>query len=158
MKKYSTTIIGVLLIVIIVVAVFTLMPHHPKLHSTGGIAVSQWKYSGYQDPKSAILSAAAAFRKNDGQVLVDALTPELRKEWEFNAQPAMQKNNKTLAQLIAARAPGAAADATIHIVKQQVLNDRWTLVVVKITAGDKSQTLTVVLRKIDGEWKVDDFE
>jgi hypothetical protein len=28
----------------------------------------------------------------------------------------------------------------------------------QITAGGKSQTLTVVLRKIDGEWKVDDFE
>ena len=157
MRKYSTTIIGVLAIIVIVVAAFRLMPHRPTLQSSVDIPVSQWKYSGYQNPKSAILSMAAAIHKDDGQVLVDSLTPELRKGWEFNAQPAMQKNNKTLAQLISAHAP-QAADATIHIVKQQVLSDRWARVIVKVSAGGKQQTLTVVLRKIDGEWKVDDFQ
>jgi hypothetical protein len=158
MKKYLSIVIGVLAIMIIIFAVSQLIPHHPKLPSTGDIPVSQWKYAGYQNPKSTILSAAAALRKDNGQVFVDSLTPELRRYFEFGWQPAMQKNNKTLAQLVSAHAPHVAADATIRIVKEHVLNDKWAYASVKISAGGKQQTFAVVLRKVDGEWKVDDFE
>jgi hypothetical protein len=89
---------------------------------------------------------------------VDSLTPEERKFWEFSVQGAMQKNHKTLAQLISADAPRVTADASMHIIKQHVLNDKWAYILVKVTEGDKHRTLTVVLRKIDGEWKMDEFE
>ena len=157
MNKYLASIIALLAVVVIGGAAFMLIPRHPKPHASG-IPPSQWKLSGYENPKSTILSAAAAIRNDDGQAFVDALTPEFRKYFEFCMQPAMQKDNKTLAQLISARAPHVAPDATIHIIKQKVLSDRWAQAVVKISAGGKSQTLSVALRNIDGQWKVDSLQ
>lgn len=158
MRKYSTTIIGVLAIIVIAVVVYKMMPHRLPNHSANNIPVSECKYLGYQTPKSAIVSAAAAYRKDNGQAFVDSLSPEERKYFEFVWQRAMQKSNKTLAQLVFTRLPRVTADATIDIGKQKVLTDRWAVMTVKISAGGKHETFTVVLKKIDGEWKVDSIE
>ena len=159
MQKHATTIIGVLAIVVIAVAVYRLVPHRPAVrHSANEIPASQWKDRGEKDPKSAIISASAAVRKGDAQTLVDFFTPELRKSWEFGAQDAMQKQNKTLAQLLSTHFPKTPGDAEIQIVKLQPLGDKWARAIIKVSAGGKPQTLTVVLRKIDGAWKIDDFQ
>lgn len=154
-KKIAIAVVAV--IVIAAVAIFVI--RRPVPLSRKEFSTSQWRFCGYHDPKSSILSASAALRDHDGQTLVDSMTPDLRIQLEFRAQTAMQKQNKTLAQLLSGYVHGSLnRNIEIHFVKQQIVDDTWALVVIKVIVEGKANTLSLTMRKINGEWKVDDID
>ena len=118
------------------------------------MARAAWAYSGYDDPKSAVLTFLHAIRQADGEQILAGCTPELQQNFQLHFGKQAQAKGKSLSEFLADELPARLKSTTgIRILSQlQVAADRIEFRVLAL--GEKGEH-QIVVRKIDDEWKVD---
>ncbi len=152
-KMKTAVISGV--VVLLAVGTTTAVIQHQHLLTTGNdVSRAAWVFSGYGDPKSAMLTFLHAIRQADGEQILAACTPELQQEFQKRFEKQMRAAGKTLGEFLAQDAPARFQSTTgIRIIELlPVSADRITLRVLALGEG-KEHPVTV--RKIGDEWKVD---
>jgi hypothetical protein len=149
-------LMGALILVVAAATIFVVR-HGSGAPARNTFSKTEWKFHGYQDPKSTVLSVSAVALEGDGQAVIKSITPELRKRLEFDLGPTMREQGRTLAQLLASYAPRIFGQNTgIRFVEQKFLGDDRALIKVHFDGGLGDHSL--VLKKMNQEWKLDDFQ
>ena len=141
--------------VLLAVGTTTLVIQHQHHQTTrNDVARAAWTFSGYGDPKSAMMSFLWAIRQADGEQIVAACSPELQQTFQKHIEKQMRESGKSLGEFLAQDAPARFNTTTgIRILELlPVSTDRITLRVLALGEG-KEHPITV--RKIGDEWKVD---
>ena len=81
--------------------------HQHHLATRNDVARTAWTYSGYGDPKSALLSFLYAIRQADGEQILAACTPGLQQTFQKHFEKQMQASGKSLGEFLSQDAPPA---------------------------------------------------
>jgi RNA polymerase sigma factor (sigma-70 family) len=124
------------------------------------VSRAAWVFSGYDDPKSAVLTFLYAIRQADGEQILAGCTPELQQNFQQNFGKQAQAKGKTLSEFLADELPARLKSTTgIRILSQlPVAADRIEFRVLALgeraPLGGKGEH-QITVRKIGDEWKVD---
>ncbi len=132
--------------------------HH--VATRNDVSRAAWIFSGYDDPKSAVLTFLHAIRQADGEQILAGCTPELQQNFQQNFGKQAQAKGKTLSEFLADELPARLKSTTgIRILSQlPVAADRIEFRVLALgerpPLGGKGEH-QITVRKIGDEWKVD---
>jgi RNA polymerase sigma factor (sigma-70 family) len=127
--------------------------HH--LATRNDVSRASWAYSGYGDPKSAMMSFLWAIRQADGEQILAACSPGLQQTFQKHFEKQMRASGKSLGEFLATDAPPRFNSTTgIRILEQKPASeDRITL---RVLALGEQKEHQITVRKIADEWKVDE--
>ncbi len=128
--------------------------HQRHVATRNDVPRTSWVFSGYSDPKSAMLTFLYAVRQADGEQILAGCTPELQQNFQQNFGKQAQAKGKTLSEFLADELPARLKSTTgIRILSQlPVAADQIEFRVLAL--GEKGEH-QITVRKIDDEWKVD---
>jgi RNA polymerase sigma factor (sigma-70 family) len=129
--------------------------YHHHVATRNDVSRAAWVFSGYGDPKSAMLTFLYAIRQADGEQILAACSPGLQQTFQKHFEKQMQASGKTLGEFLAHDAPPRFNSTTgIHIIELlPVSADRITL---RVLALGEQKEHQITVRKIGDEWKVDE--
>jgi RNA polymerase sigma factor (sigma-70 family) len=129
--------------------------HQHHVATRNDVPRAAWVFSGYGDPKSAMLTFLYAIRQADGEQILAGCTPELQQTFQKHFEKQMKDSGKTLGEFLAHDAPPRFNSTTgIRILEQKSASeDRITLRVLDLGEQKEHQ---ITVRKIGDEWKVDE--
>ena len=114
-----------------------------------------WAFAGYDNPKSAIITFLWAMREGDGKTVVASVSPTLLQKVQKEREQQMRIQGKSLADIYSQKGPKEMASVTgIRVLSQNAVSDAEIVVEILSLGEEKQRTLTV--KRIAGEWKIDD--
>jgi hypothetical protein len=151
-KKSIIGIISAVLVACVITAVVLIFCHHrvdfPK---------SSWASVGHADAPSALATVLDAASRGDGQKILDSISPALQQKFQKDFGAQMQQQGVSMADLISQVGAQFTAGITgFHIVSQRVVSDDRITLRVQLQ-GRPQGVSTFKMKKIGGEWKLDDF-
>jgi len=152
-KAKTVGVVGVgVLLVVGTTGVVIQRQHHPATRND--VFRASWAYSGYGDPKSAMMSFFWAIRQADGQQILEACSPGLQQTFQKHFEQQMRASGKPLGEFLAQDAPARFNSTTgIRILKQErAVEDTITL---RVFALGEQKEHRITVKKIGEEWKVD---
>ncbi len=108
-----------------------------------------WFAAGFDTPEAAIKSFMWAKSSGDIDTVLLAATPELRQQ-VFDAY----FRNKTKAQCQSALRDNVKNVNGVRILKETFLTQNWVTMQIHFEGPDQKSSTELILKKIDGEWKV----
>jgi hypothetical protein len=150
-KKLTIGIVSAVLAVCVIAAAVLIFFHHrvdfPK---------SSWASAGHADAPSALAALLDAASRGDGQKILDDITHGLQEKFQNDNGAQMQKMGVSMADLISQVGGQMTAGITgFHIVSQRVISD--DRINLRVQLQGKQGESTFKMKKIGGEWKLDDF-
>jgi RNA polymerase sigma factor (sigma-70 family) len=128
--------------------------HQHHLATRNDVSRAAWVFSGYGEPKSAMMSFLWAIRQADGEQILAACSPGLQQTFQKHFEKQMQASGKSLGEFLAQDTPPRFNSTTgIRILEQKpVSEDRITL---RVLALGEQKEHRITVKKIGEEWKVD---
>jgi RNA polymerase sigma factor (sigma-70 family) len=153
--KVKTAIVSGVVVLLAAGTTTVVIQHQHHLATRNDVARTAWTYSGYGDPKSALLSFLYAIRQADGEQILAACTPGLQQTFQKHFEKQMQASGKSLGEFLSQDAPPRFKSTMgIRIVEQKPASeDRITL---RVLALGEQKEHQITVRKIGDEWKVDE--
>ena len=153
--KLKTGIISAVIVVAVVTTTTTLViQHQHHLASQNDVSRDAWVFSGYGDPKSAMMSFLWAIRQADGEQILAACSPGLQQTFQKHFQEQMRASGKTLGEFLAQDTPPRFSTTTgIRILEQK--SDSEDQITLRLLALGEQKEHRITVKKIGEEWKVD---
>jgi len=153
--KLKTGIIGAVIVVAVATTTTNLViQHQHHLASRNDVSRDAWVFSGYGDPKSAMMSFLWAIRQADGEQILAACSPGLQQTFQKHFQEQMRASGKTLREFLAQDTPPRFNSTTgIRVLEQKRASEDQITLLVLALGEQKEHRITV--KKIGAEWKVD---
>jgi RNA polymerase sigma factor (sigma-70 family) len=158
--KAKTAIVSGVVVLLAVGTTTVVIQHQHHLATRNDVPRAAWVFSGYGDPKSAVLTFLYAIRQADGEQILAGCTPELQQNFQQNFGKQAQAKGKTLSEFLADELPARLKSTTgIRVLSQlPVAGDRIEFRVLALgeraPLGGKGEH-QITVRKIGDEWKVD---
>ena len=151
-KTAAVTVTAVILAIGTTTAVIQYQHH---VAARNDVSRAAWTYSGYGDPKSAMLTFLYAIRQADGEQILAACSPGLQQTFQKHFEKQMRASGKTLGEFLSQDTPPRFKSTMgIRIVEQKPASeDRITL---RVLALGEQKEHQITVRKIGDEWKVDE--
>ena len=152
--KAKTAIVSGVVVLLAAGTTTVVIQHQHHLATRNDVARTAWTYSGYGDPKSAMLTFLYAIRQADGEQILAACSPGLQQTFQKHFEKQMQASGKSLGEFLAQDTPPRFNSTTgIRILEQKpVSEDRITL---RVLALGEQKEHRITVKKIGEEWKVD---
>lgn len=117
---------------------------------------SSWADAGRADPPSSLATVLLDASQANGEKILADLSPEMQQKFQRQFGKQIKAQGITLADLMAQMGSHwASGVGGFHIISQQATAaDR---VVLRIQPQGKNGQETFVMKKTDGEWKLDDY-
>jgi len=153
--KLKTGIISAIIVVGVATTTTTLViQHQHHLASQNDFSRAAWAFSGYGEPKSAMMSFLWAIRQADGQQILAACSPGLQQTFQKHFQEQMRASGKTLGEFLAQDTPPRFSTTTgIRILEQK--SDSEDQITLRLLALGEQKEHRITVKKIGEEWKVD---
>ena len=153
--KLKTGIISAVIVVGVATTTTTLViQHQHHLASQNDVSRDAWVFSGYGDPKSAMMSFLWAIRQADGEQILAACSPGLQQTFQKHFQEQMRASGKTLGEFLAQDTPPRFSTTTgIRILEQK--SDSEDQITLRLLALGEQKEHRITVKKIGEEWKVD---
>lgn len=153
--KLKTGIISAVIVVAVATTTTTLViQHQHHLASKNDVSRDAWVFSGYGDPKSAMMSFLWAIRQADGEQILAACSPGLQQTFQKHFQEQMRASGKTLGEFLAQDTPPRFSTTTgIRILEQK--SDSEDQITLRLLALGEQKEHRITVKKIGEEWKVD---
>jgi len=153
--KMKTGIISAVIVVAVAATTTTLViQHEHHLASQNDVSRDAWVFSGYGDPKSAMMSFLWAIRQADGEQILAACSPGLQQTFQKHFQEQMRASGKTLGEFLAQDTPPRFSTTTgIRILEQK--SDSEDQITLRLLALGEQKEHRITVKKIGEEWKVD---
>jgi RNA polymerase sigma factor (sigma-70 family) len=153
--KLKTGIISAVIVVAVAATTTTLViQHQHHLASKNDVSRDAWVFSGYGDPKSAMMSFLWAIRQADGAQILAACSPGLQQTFQKHFQEQMRASGKTLGEFLAQDTPPRFSTTTgIRILEQK--SDSEDQITLRLLALGEQKEHRITVKKIGEEWKVD---
>jgi hypothetical protein len=153
--KAKTAIVVGASVLLTVGTTTVVIQHQRHLATRNDVPRAAWVFSGYGDPKSAMLTFLSAIRQADGEQILAACSPELQQTFQKHFEKQMRASGKTLGEFLSQDVPPRFKSTMgIRIVEQKPASeDRITL---RILALGEQKEHQITVRKIGDEWKVDE--
>ena len=158
--KAKTAIVAVTAVILAAGTTTVVIQYQHHGATRNDVSRAAWVFSGYDDPKSAVLTFLHAIRQADGEQILAGCTPELQQNFQQNFGKQAQAKGKTLSEFLADELPARLKSTTgIRILSQlPVAADRIEFRVLALgerpPLGGKGEH-QITVRKIGDEWKVD---
>lgn len=120
---------------------------------------ASWTNAGYVEPKSTLTTFLWAVSQSDGEAILNSFTPDGQQHWKENFAQQMQREGKSLDQILSQEAGkhfGMVLRSGFTIGGQTTLSDGQVLVHLRVPGDPKGRAWW--FKKINGEWKIDNFE
>ena len=153
--KLKTGIIGAVIVVAVATTTTNLViQHQHHLASQNDVSRDAWVFSGYGDPKSAMMSFLWAIRQADGEQILAACSPGLQQTFQKHFQEQMRASGKTLGEFLAQDTPPRFSTTTgIRILEQK--SDSEDQITLRLLALGEQKEHRITVKNIGEEWKVD---
>jgi len=153
--KLKTGVISAVIVVAVAATTTTLViQHQHHLASQNDVSRDAWVFSGYGDPKSAMMSFLWAIRQADGAQILAACSPGLQQTFQKHFQEQMRASGKTLDEFLAQDTPPRFSTTTgIRILEQK--SDSEDQITLRLLALGEQKEHRITVKKIGEEWKVD---
>src|ERR1039457_1005370 len=153
--KLKTGIISAVIVVGVATTTTTLViQHQHHLASQNDVSRDAWVFSGYGDPKSAMMSFLWAIRQADGGQILAACSPGHQQTFQKHFQEQMRASGKTLGEFLAQDTPPRFSTTTgIRILEQKL--DSEDQITLRLLALGEQKEHRITVKKIGEEWKVD---
>jgi RNA polymerase sigma factor (sigma-70 family) len=153
--KLKTGIISAVIVVAVAATTTTLViQHQHHMASQNDVSRDAWVFSGYGDPKSAMMSFLWAIRQADGEQILAACSPGLQQTFQKHFQEQMRASGKTLGEFLAQDTPPRFSTTTgIRILEQK--SDSEDQITLRLLALGEQKEHRITVKKIGEEWKVD---
>lgn len=150
-KKLTIGIVSAVLAACVITAVVLIFFHHrvdfPK---------SSWASAGNADAPSALATLFDAASLNDGAKVLAAISPDLQQKFQKDFGAQMQQQGVSMEDLLSQVAGQMMTGITgFHVVSQKVVSD--DRINLRVQLQGKQGVSTFRMKKIGGEWKLDDF-
>ena len=158
--KAKTAIVAATAVILAAGTTTAVIQYQHHVATRNDVSRAAWVFSGYGDPKSAVLTFLYAIRQADGEQILAGCTPELQQNFQQNFGKQAQAKGKTLSEFLADELPARLKSTTgIRILSQlPVAADRIEFRVLALgeraPLGGKGEH-QITVRKIGDEWKVD---
>jgi hypothetical protein len=150
-KKLTIGIVSAVLAVCAITAIFFIFFHH-----RADFPKSSWASAGHADAPSALATLFDAASHNDGAKVLAAISPDLQQKFQKDFGPQMQQQGASMADVMSQVSGQMMAGITgFHIVSQRVVSD--DRINLRVQLQGKQGVSTFKMKKIGGEWKLDDF-
>ena len=129
--------------------------HQRHLATRNDVPRAAWVFSGYGDSKSSVMSFLWAIRQADGEQILAACSPGLQQTFQKHFEKQMQASGKSLGEFLSQDTPPRFKSTMgVRILEQKPASeDRITL---RVLALGEQKEHQITVRKIGGEWKVDE--
>jgi len=153
--KLKIGIISAVIVVGVATTTTTLViQHQHHMASQNDVSRAAWAFSGYGEPKSAMMSFLWAVRQADGEQILAACSPGLQQTFQKHFEKQMQASGKPLGEFISQDAPARFKNTSgIRILEQKSVSADQVVLRVWDLGEQKGYQITV--KKIGDEWKVD---
>jgi Sigma-70, region 4/Domain of unknown function (DUF4878) len=153
--KAKTAIVVGVSVLLAVGTTTVVIQHQHHVATRNDVPKAAWVFSGYDDPKSAVLTFLHAIRQADGEQILAACSPGLQQSFQKHFEKQTRASGKTLGEFLAHDAPPRFNSTTgIRILEQKSASeDRITL---RVLALGEQKEHPITVRKIGDEWKVDE--
>lgn len=147
--------VGIISAAIVAAVAITFLVIH-LVKSSKDFPKASWTFSGYGKPQAALISFLWAVRQADGGKIVGSISPRLKQQFEQRYKKQMDARGKSLSEVMAVNAPRRFGKNTgIRIVEKKTVSA--DLVILRVFASGEEREHTFKMKKIGGEWKVDDI-
>ena len=146
--------IGIVSAVIAICAAVTFVfVHH---HQQVDFPKSSWASAGHADPPSTLATTLWDASKGDGEKLLVDLSPDMQDKLQQQFGKQMEKQGISLAQFLSQMGSRWAKGVNgFHIVSQEAISGDQMILHVQFQGKKAEEKLK--MKKIGGEWKLDDF-
>ena len=153
--KLKTGIISAVIVIGVATTTTTLVNQHQHhLASQNDVSRAAWAFSGYGDPKSAMMSFLWAIRQADGEQILAACSPGLQQTFQKHFEKQMRASGKSLGEFVSQGAPTRFINtAGIRILEQKPASE--DRIMLRVLALGEQKEYQITLKKIGDEWKVD---
>jgi hypothetical protein len=153
--KAKTAAVAVTAVILAAGTTIAVIQYQHHVAARNDVSTAAWVFSGYGDPKSAMLTFLYAIRQADGEQILAACSPGLQQTFQKHFEKQMRASGKTLGEFLAQDAPPRFKSTMgIRIVEQKPASeDRITL---RVLALGEQKEHQITVRKIGDEWKVDE--
>lgn len=118
---------------------------------------SAWAFDGYGNPTSSVKTLMWAISRNDARTIYTSVSPACQAELQQVA--AGFKPPMSVEQFLLKDWTGKVRHVSgFRIFKSEVLSDNEVWLNLSVTIQGESGDTWVALKKIDGQWKFDDFD
>jgi RNA polymerase sigma factor (sigma-70 family) len=155
-KMKTALVVGAAVILTAGTATTLVVTHQNKLKTQTEFPGSAWKFAGYADPASALVTAFWAGKQGNGKIIVASLTPELQQQLQQRFGPELTKRGMSLEDFFTQSSKKRVSKITgFRVLGQTVVApDEVDL---RVFAQGKESEETFKLKKIGNEWKMDRF-
>jgi len=151
--KTKITIGIISAVVIIGITATLLLLHH---HQRVDFPKSSWASAGHADPPSTLATTFLDASNGDGEKLLVDLSPDMQDKLQQQFGKQMEKQGISLAQFLSQMGSQWAKGVNgFHVISQEIVSDNQITLHVQFQ-GKKSPEI-IKMKKIGGEWKLDEF-
>jgi hypothetical protein len=150
-KKVTIGIVGAVLVACVITAVVLIFFHH-----RADFPKSSWASAGHADAPSALATVFDAASRGDGAKVLASISPDLQQKFQKDFGAQMQQQGVSMADLLSQVAGQMMSGISgFHIVSQRIISD--DRINLRVQLQGKQGVSTFKMKKIGGEWKLDDF-
>ena len=103
--KAKTAAVAITAVILAAGTTTVVIQYQHHVATRNDVSRAAWVFSGYDDPKSAVLTFLHAIRQADGEQILAGCTPELQQNFQQNFGKQAQAKGKTLSEFLADELP-----------------------------------------------------
>jgi hypothetical protein len=150
----TALVVGAAVILTAGTATTLMVKHQNKTKAQMEFPESSWKFAGYADPASALVTTFWAGKQGDGKVILRSLTPELQQQLQQRFEPELKKRGMSLEDFFTQSSKQRVRKITgFRVLGQTAITENE--VDLHVYAQGKETEETFKLKKIGNAWKMD---